>query len=91
MVTDIGIHAQRWTREQAETEMMQMTGASQGGSIDRILALPGEAASATLGLHQMLTLRDHARTTAGRHFDLHGFHGSVLDAGPRPFAMVEVA
>jgi uncharacterized protein (DUF885 family) len=89
MVTDIGIHAQRWTREQAEAEMTQMTGAPQGGSIDRIMALPGEAASPTLGLQRMLALRDRARTAASRHFDLHGFHATVLDAGPRPFAMVE--
>jgi uncharacterized protein (DUF885 family) len=55
------------------------------------MALPGEAASPTLGLQRMLTLRDHARTTASRHFDLHDFHATVLDAGPRPFAMVEAA
>jgi uncharacterized protein (DUF885 family) len=89
MVTDIGIHAQRWTREQAEAEMTQMTGAPQVGSIDRIMALPGEAASPTLGLQRMLALRARARTAASRHFDLHGFHATVLDAGPRPFAMVE--
>ena len=91
LVTDIGIHAQRWTREQAEAEMVQMTGAPQGAAIDRIMALPGEAVSPTLGLQRMLALRDHARTKAERHFDLRSFHATVLDAGPRPFAMVEAA
>ena len=55
------------------------------------MALPGEAVSPTLGLQRLLALRDHARMTAGRRFDLHGFHATVLDAGPRPFAMVEAA
>ncbi len=91
LVTDIGVHAQRWTREQAEAEMTQMTGAPQGGAIDRIMALPGEAVSPTLGLHRLLALRDHARTATGRRFDVHSFHATVLDAGPRPFAMVEAA
>lgn len=89
LVVDIGIHARKWTREQAEAEMTGMTGAPRRATIDRIVAHPGEAASATLGLHRLLDLRDKARAAMGRRFDLRTFHARVLDAGPRPFTLVE--
>lgn len=88
LVIDIGIHAQRWPREQAEAEMNDMTGSIQAGAIDRVVALPGEAVSGTLGLHRLLALRDTARA-ATKRFDEKAFHAAVLDPGPRPFAMVE--
>jgi uncharacterized protein (DUF885 family) len=87
LVVDIGIHAQRWPREQAEAEMNDMTGNIQANAIDRIVALPGEAASATLGLHRLLALRTAAK--ARKRFDERAFHAAVLDPGPRPFALVE--
>jgi uncharacterized protein (DUF885 family) len=87
LVVDIGIHAQRWPRAQAEAEMNDMTGAVQAAAIDRIVALPGEAVSATLGLQRLLALRETAK--AGKRFDEKAFHAAVLDPGPRPFAMVE--
>ncbi len=86
LVVDIGIHAQRWPREQAEAEMNDMTGGIQAAAIDRIVALPGEAVSGTLGLHRLLALRDTAK--AAKRFDEKAFHAAVLDPGPRPFAMV---
>ena len=86
LVVDIGIHAQNWPREQAQAEMNGMTGSAQDAAIDRIAALPGEAAAATLGLHRLLALRDTAK--AGKHFDERTFHAGVLDPGPRPFAIV---
>ena len=89
LVVDIGIHAQHWPRQQAEAEMNDMTGGIQAGAIDRIVALPGEAVSGTLGLHRLLALRDAAK--ARKHFDEKAFHAGVLDPGPRPFAMVEAA
>ena len=89
LVVDIGVHAGRWPREQAEAEMNDMTGGIQAGAIDRIVALPGEAVSGTLGLHRLLALRDAAK--ARKRFDEKAFHAAVLDPGPRPFAMVEAA
>jgi uncharacterized protein (DUF885 family) len=88
LVTDIGIHAQRWTRAQAEAEMMTMTGAAQPGTIDRIMAMPGEAASYTLGLRQMLALRDAAKRAQGKRFDIKHFHTELLSAGAKPFAAI---
>jgi len=87
LVVDIGIHAGRWPREQAEAEMNDMTGGIQAAAIDRIVALPGEAVSGTLGLHRLLALRDAAK--ARKTFNEKAFHAAVLDPGPRPFAMVE--
>jgi uncharacterized protein (DUF885 family) len=91
LVVDVGIHGQRWTREQAEARMTELTGAPQSGAIDRIVAEPGEAASATLGLERLTDIQSAARQTAGKRFDPHAFHAAVLDGGPRPFAAVEKA
>jgi uncharacterized protein (DUF885 family) len=88
LVVDIGLHRQRWTRARAEAEMVAMTGASHAAAIDRIAALPGEAAAETLGLRRLLALRDDAKGRA-RHFDARGFHQAVLAGGARPFAMIE--
>ncbi len=89
LVVDIGIHAQRWTRDRAEAEMTTMTGASQPGAIDRIVALPGEAAAYTIPLHRLLALRAAAR--ADRHFDEKAFDAALVSGGPRPLALVERA
>ncbi|HET8611637.1 MAG TPA: DUF885 domain-containing protein [Sphingomonas sp.] len=91
LVVDVGIHQQRWNYAQAEAEMTAMTGAPQRPAIDRIAAMPGEAASATLGLHRLLDLRDRAKAKAGKHFALAAFHQAVLADGPRPFAQIEAA
>jgi uncharacterized protein (DUF885 family) len=91
LVVDIGIHGQRWTREQAEARMTELTGARQTGAIDRIIAEPGEAASATLGLERLSDIEAAAREAAGKRFDLRSFHAAVLEGGPRPFAAVEKA
>jgi uncharacterized protein (DUF885 family) len=91
LVVDVGIHGQRWTREQAEQRMTELTGAAQPGAIDRIVAEPGEAASATLGLERLTDLQAAARQAAGKRFDPRQFHAAVLDGGPRPFAAVEKA
>jgi uncharacterized protein (DUF885 family) len=90
LVVDVGIHRQRWTRARAETEMTSLTGAPRAAAIDRIEALPGEAAAETLGLRRLLTLRDRARGGAKR-FDARPFHMAVLAGGARPFAVVERA
>lgn len=89
LVVDIGIHAQRWSREQAEAEMQSMTGAPQWTAIDRITALPGEAVSHTLGLNRILGLRDAAKKKAGKAFDQRAFHAAILSGGARSFAGLE--
>lgn len=87
LVVDIGIHADRWPRERAEAEMLAMTGATQAGSINRIVALPGEATAYTLPLRRLLDLRGAARSA--KRFDEKGFDAALLSGGPRPLALVE--
>jgi uncharacterized protein (DUF885 family) len=91
LVVDVGLHGQRWTVEQAQARMTELTGAPQAAAIDRIIAEPGEAVSATLGLERLADLQAAAREAAGKRFDLPGFHAAVLGGGPRPFAAVEAA
>ncbi|USI71878.1 DUF885 family protein [Sphingomonas morindae] len=88
LVADVGIHQQRWTRAEAEQRMIEMTGAPQAAALDRITAMPGEAAAPVLGLARLLELRETARHAAGRKFDAKAFHEHVLQGGPRPMAQV---
>lgn len=87
LVVDIGIHSERWSRERAEAEMVAMTGAKQETVIDRIVALPGEAAGYTLPQHRLLDLRATARTS--RRFDEKAFDAALLAGGARPLVLVD--
>ncbi len=87
LVVDIGIHRERWPRERAEAEMVAMTGARQTAAIDRIVALPGEAAAFTIPQQRLLDLRTAARNA--RRFDAKTFDAALLAGGARPLALVE--
>ncbi len=93
LVVDTGLHARRWTREQAIRYLDENTPSprsSNEGAVDRYLAVPGQATAFTTGLLQILAERDRARQTLGPRFDLREFHQTVLQSGYLPlWAMTE--
>ena len=80
LVVDTGIHAERWTWEQAHTYMDEVI-PGWGWEVERYMALPGQATSYMVGLNQILSLR--AQTTGGEA-DLADFHDRVLGSGSLP-------
>jgi len=92
LVVDTGIHAKRWTREQAITYMMANTGMPEGevvSEIERYFVLPGQALAYKVGMLKILELRERAKTALGPKFDLREFHEQVLKNGSMPMAVLE--
>ncbi len=92
LVVDTGIHARRWTREQAMTYLMETTGddeAEVAREVERYVVNPGQATAYTIGQLKFLELRDRARAALGPKFDLRDFHRVVLGQGRLPLTLLE--
>ena len=92
LVVDTGMHAKRWTREQAIAYMIDNTGMPESdvtAEIERYLVNPGQALAYKVGMMKILELRERARSTLGSRFDIRGFHNVVLTGGAMPLAILE--
>ena len=92
LVVDTGMHAKRWTREQAIQYMADNTGMGEDevtAEIERYLVNPGQALAYKVGMLKILELRERARAALGDKFDLREFHDQVLKNGSMPMAILE--
>jgi len=92
LVADTGVHALRWSREQAVTYLddnMPSSHYDNQREIDRYIVLPGQATSYYVGMMKILELRERAKQRLGASFDLRSFHDAVLENGPLPLPILE--
>jgi uncharacterized protein (DUF885 family)/metal-dependent hydrolase (beta-lactamase superfamily II) len=92
LVTDTGIHAMRWSREQAQAYMDQAMGAQPGRfsyEVDRYVVLPAQATAYKIGMLKILELRQRAMDRLGDEFDIKQFHNVVLGNGSLPLGLLE--
>ncbi|MFD2165285.1 DUF885 domain-containing protein [Thalassotalea euphylliae] len=92
LVVDTGIHAKRWTREQAIDYMKANTGMAQSdvvSEIERYIVMPGQATAYKVGMMKILELRQRAKDVLGDRFDLRDFHDVVLKNGAVPLDVLE--
>lgn len=92
LVTDTGIHAKKWSREQAIKYMVETTGdteASLTREVERYSVWPGQACSYKLGELKIVELRALAEQELGDAFDLKAFHDAVLQDGRLPLPVLE--
>ena len=92
LVTDSGMHAKRWTREQAIEYFKQNTLLSDRDitkEVERYLVWPGQATSYKTGQLKILALRAKARKALGDRFDIRDFHQVVLGNGALPLGVLE--
>ncbi|NVJ49218.1 MAG: DUF885 domain-containing protein [Gammaproteobacteria bacterium] len=92
LVVDTGIHAKKWTREEAIEYMLNNTGMAKSdvvSEIERYIVMPGQATSYKVGMIKILELREKAKTQLGDKFDLRDFHDAVLKNGAVPLAILE--
>jgi len=92
LVVDTGIHAMRWTREQAVAWLdanMPSSHYDNQREIDRYIVLPGQATAYYIGMQTIVALRARAREKLGDRFDLRRFHDVALGAGPLPLPLLE--
>ncbi len=91
LVVDTGLHAKRWSREQATDYFIRTTGIARGrsqGEIDRYTVWPGQACSYKVGHTRWVALRDEAKQKLGAKFDIRDFH-EVLLQGAMPLTILE--
>jgi uncharacterized protein (DUF885 family) len=87
LVVDTGIHAKRWTREQAIDYMLANTGTAESdviAEIERYIVMPGQATAYKVGMMELLRLRDEAQEALGDKFDIRDFHDVILKDGALP-------
>ncbi|QOL26482.1 DUF885 domain-containing protein [Thalassotalea sp. LPB0316] len=92
LVVDTGIHAKRWTREQAIDYMLANTGMAESdvtSEIERYIVMPGQATAYKTGMMKILALRTKAQNALGERFDLRDFHDVVLKNGAVPLDILE--
>ncbi|MBK8542986.1 MAG: DUF885 family protein [Caulobacteraceae bacterium] len=92
LVCDTGLHAKRWTREQAIQSMMQATGdleSSVTTEIERYCVQPGQACAYMIGRQAINRIRQQSTTTLGARFDLKAFHDTMLANGAVQLSVLE--
>jgi uncharacterized protein (DUF885 family) len=92
LVVDTGIHAKRWTREEAIAYMLANTGRPEEtviSEIERYIVNPGQACSYKVGELKIRELRTRAAETLGDDFDLREFHNVLLTDGAMPLHILE--
>jgi uncharacterized protein (DUF885 family) len=85
LVVDTGLHAMKWTRQQAIDYGIEVS------EVERYVANPGQACSYMIGQLKILELRDRARTALKDRFSEREFHNTVLALGAVPLELLERA
>ncbi len=87
LVTDTGLHAKKWSREQA-IEYFKANSSISAADIEREVNRytnnPGQATSYMIGQLKIAELRKKAETALGDRFDIRDFHEVVLANGAVP-------
>jgi uncharacterized protein (DUF885 family) len=78
LVVDTGIHAMRWTRQQA------IDYGFTPAEVERYVVWPGQACSYMIGQLKIVELRERARAALGDRFSIKAFHDLVLGLGNVP-------
>ncbi len=92
LVVDTGIHAKRWSREQAVATLSGIDGdpvTLSSQEIERYACSPGQACGYMVGKLTLLRLRDKAKAALGPRFDIRQFHDVVLLSGSMPLSVLE--
>jgi uncharacterized protein (DUF885 family) len=91
LVVDTGLHAKRWTREQAINWFQRCTGDPRLGvesEVDRYCSTPGQACGYKVGHSELLRLRGKMKDALSARFDLREFNDAVVKAGAVPLTVL---
>jgi uncharacterized protein (DUF885 family) len=83
LVVDTGLHAKRWTREQA------IAYGIEASEVERYAVMPGQATSYMIGQLKILELRERAKAQLKDRFSERAFHNAVLGPGAVPLEILE--
>ena len=92
LVVDTGIHAMRWSREDAIQYLLDNTPNTPTAiekAIERYIVMPSQATAYKIGMLKIVELREKAKTALGDKFDIRMFHDVVLKNGAVPLDVLE--
>ena len=87
LVVDTGLHARRWSREQAIRWFAETNGSGIDevtSEVDRYCSWPGQACGYKIGHSEILRQRARAKAALGARFDLRDFDDAVVGGGNVP-------
>jgi uncharacterized protein (DUF885 family) len=92
LVVDTGMHAFKWSRDQAIYYFMKNTGKNRQdieNEVDRYISWPGQALAYKMGQLKIQQLRAEAEKGLGDRFDIRAFHDQILGSGALPLSVLE--
>ena len=92
LVVDTGLHAKRWTRDQAIRWFAETNGSTVEevqGEVDRYCAWPGQACGYKVGHSEINRLRSKAVAALGPRYDLRLFDDALVLGGGVPLTLLE--
>jgi uncharacterized protein (DUF885 family) len=92
LVVDTGMHAMKWSREDAIKFYVATLGNQESEAIteiERYCVQPGQACGYMLGKLTFLAARKKAKDALGDKFDIRSFHDAMLVGGAVPLAMLD--
>jgi uncharacterized protein (DUF885 family) len=92
LVVDTGMHARRWSRQQAIDFFLESSPRQElevVNEVDRYIAWPGQALAYKVGQLKMRELRTRAERELGSRFNIREFHDVVLLDGSLPLDILE--
>jgi uncharacterized protein (DUF885 family) len=92
LVVDSGLHAKRWTRDQAIQWFATTNGSTVEevqGEVDRYCAWPGQACGYKVGHSEINRLREKAKSALGDRFDFRRFNDALVLGGAVPLTLLE--
>ena len=87
LIVDTGIHAMKWSRQQAVDYFVNVNGSNPmevASEVDRYCAWPGQACGYQVGHTTIDRLRDKAKAELGAKYDLRAFDDAVMLGGNVP-------
>jgi uncharacterized protein (DUF885 family) len=91
LVVDTGLHAKRWTRQQAIEWFVETNGSSVEevtGEVDRYCAWPGQACGYKVGHSEINRLRRKAQAELGPRYDFKAFNDAIVLGGNVPMTVL---
>jgi uncharacterized protein (DUF885 family) len=87
LAVDTGLHAKRWTRDQAVRFFVERNGShaeEAAREVDRYCSWPGQACGYEMGHQEINRQRDRAKAALGSRFDIKAFDDAVVLGGNVP-------
>lgn len=92
LVVDTGIHAKKWTRQQAIDYLLKNTPTAESSArraIERYIVMPSQATAYKIGMLKILEIRDILKQRQKDGFDVREFHDQLLHMGPVPLNILQ--